>query len=92
MEYAKCFCGNEKADGDLSADSWATAVIKVSCILIIGVVILSNVVIATNITASSPFYILMNSVTGNINSGYQLAALMVLAISAGSILHFLGFM
>ena len=92
MENINRFFGNEKAEGDLSADSWAMAVIKVSCILIVGVVILTNVVLSTNVTADSPFFDLMNSVTGNINSGYQLAALMVLAISTGSIMHFLGFM
>ena len=91
MENITVF-SNEKAEGDLSADGWALAVIKVSCILIVGVVILTNVVLATNVTDSSPFFGLMNQVTNNINSGYQLAALMVLVISAGSIMHFLVFM
>jgi hypothetical protein len=86
--------GNEKADGDVPADAWATAVIKVACILVIGVVILNGVVIGANVTAmqAGPFGTLFNSVTANINSGYTLAALMVLAIGAGAIMHFLGFM
>lgn len=82
----------EKADGDVPADAWAMAIIKVACILVIGVVILNSVVVSTNITASSPFYTLYQSVNANINSGYSLAALMVLAIGAGAIMHFLGFM
>jgi hypothetical protein len=86
------FFGNEKADGDVPADAWATAIIKVACILVIGVVILNGVVAGANITASSPFYTLYTSVQANINSGYSLAALMVLAIGAGAIMHFLGFM
>ena len=86
--------GHERADGDVPADAWATAVIKVSCILIIGVVILSGVVSTVNTTAMSagPFGSLLTSVTSNINSGYTLAALMVLAIGSGAIMHFLGFM
>jgi hypothetical protein len=92
MEFLNKICGNKRADGDVPADQWATAVIKISCILIVGVVILNNVVLATNVTAGSPFFGLMNQVTGNINSGYTLAALMVLAVGSGAILHFLGFM
>jgi hypothetical protein len=86
------FFGTEKADGDVPADAWAMAIIKVACILVIGVVILNGVVIGANITSTSPFYALYNSVQANINSGYTLAALMVLAIGAGAIMHFLGFM
>ena len=84
--------GMEKAEGDVPADAWATAIIKVSCILVIGVVILNGVVLGANITAASPFHALFTSVQSNINSGYTLAALMVLAIGAGAIMHFLGFM
>ena len=91
MEYANKFIGNESADGDVPADAWATAVIKVSCILVIGVVILNSVVTATNVT-TGPFAGLMVTVQQNINSGYTLAALMVLSIGAGAIMHFLGFM
>jgi hypothetical protein len=82
----------EPADGDIAADQWAMAVVKVSCILIIGIVILGGVFSASNITASSPFYGMYNAVIANVNSGYSLAALMVLAIGSGAILHFLGFM
>jgi hypothetical protein len=81
----------EKAEGDVPADAWATAIIKVSCILVIGVVILNGVTNATNIT-TGPFATLFQSVQTNISSGYTLAALMVLAIGAGAIMHFLGFM
>jgi len=81
----------EKAEGTGASD-WATAIIKVSCILVIGVVILNSVVTSTNITESSPFYTLYESVKSNISSGYTLAALMVLALGAGAIMHFLGFM
>ena len=81
----------EKAEG-VGASDWATAIIKVACILIIGVVILNAIVGSTNITASSPFYALYGTVQTNITSGYTLAALMVLALGAGAIMHFLGFM
>jgi hypothetical protein len=81
----------EKAEGDVPADAWATAIIKVACILVIGVVILNAVVGGANIT-TGPFVTLFQSVQTNITSGYTLAALMVLAIGAGAIMHFLGFM
>ena len=82
----------ESAEGDVPADAWAMAVIKVAVILVVGVMVLSGIVVACNITASSPFYSLYLTVNQNINSGYSLAALMVLAIGAGAIMHFLGFM
>lgn len=93
ITQAKRFFGNvEPADGDIAADQWAMAIVKVACILIIGVVIMGAVVGAANITASSPFYSMYNAVIANVNSGYSLSVLMVLAIGSGAILHFLGFM
>lgn len=92
MEFGNKLFGNESADGDVPADAWAVAVIKVSCLLVIGVVILNSVTTASNITSDSIFYNLMSQVHSNIESGYTLAALMVLAIGSGAILHFLGFM
>jgi hypothetical protein len=90
MENMTVF-GNEKAEGDVPGDVFTTSIIKVACILIIGVAILSSVVTSTNITCDSVFYGLMENVKGNIQSGYTLAALMVLSLGAGSILYFLGF-
>lgn len=82
------FTGSERAEGDMGADQWATAIIKVACILIIGVVILNGVTTAANVT-TGPFAGLMTSVNANISAGYTL---MALAIGAGAIMHFLGFM
>lgn len=82
----------EKADGAVPADAWAMAIIRVACVLIVGIVILSGVVVGANITAESPFYALYTSVQQNIQSGYSLAALMLLALGSSAILHFLGFM
>lgn len=82
----------EPADGDISADMWATAIVKVSALLIIGIVIVTGIVQGANITASSPLYGMYSSVISNFNSGYTLAALMVLAIGSAAIMHFLGFM
>ena len=91
-KIVKKIMGMEAAEGDIPADAWAVAVIKVSCILVIGVVILNSVCSSATIDANSTFYSLFVSVKSNINSGYTLAALMVLAIGAGAIMHFLGFM
>jgi hypothetical protein len=88
----KQFSGVESAEGDIPADAWATAIIKVAVILVVGVVILNGVVGGANMSNTSPFYALYTNVVANINSGYTLAALMVLAIGAGAIMHFLGFM
>jgi type II secretory pathway component PulF len=93
MEFINRFIKkSESAAGDLSAENWATAVIKVACILIIGVVVMQAVVTAANISEGSEFYTLYTSVTQNIESGYGLAALMVLALGCGAVMHFLGFM
>jgi len=89
--FAKKFYGSERADGEAPED-WATGIIKVACILVIGVVILNAVVASANITEGDTFYNLYTSVTTNIQSGYTLAALMVLALGAGAIMRFLGFM
>ena len=90
MEYINSFSGNELAEGDIGSD-WVTAVIKISCLLIIGVVILNSVCSASNVS-TGPFSGLMTTVESSINSGYTLAALMVLAIGSGAILYFLEFM
>jgi hypothetical protein len=82
----------EKAEGEIPADAWITSIIKISCIFVIGLVIIGGITTASNITASSPFYAMYNSVLGNFESGYSLAALMILIISAAAILHFMGFL
>lgn len=83
----------EKAEGEVeNPASWATGIIKVACILVIGVVILNGVVDTSTIDANSTFYELFNNVTNNIESGYTLAALMILALGAAAIMRFLGFM
>jgi hypothetical protein len=73
-------------------EDWATAIIKIACILVIGVVILNSVVMTASINDSSPFASVFTTITANIQSGYTLAALMVLALGAGAIMRFLGFM
>jgi hypothetical protein len=90
-EFAKKFYGTERADGEAPED-WATGIIKVACILVIGVVILQGVVQSAAINNTSTFYNLYTTVNTNIQSGYTLAALMVLALGAGAIMRFLGFM
>ena len=82
----------ERAEGDVPADAWATAIIKVSCILVIGVLVLNGVVSSVNLTTMGPFSGLLTTVTTNVTNGYTLGALMVLALGAGAIMHFLGFM
>jgi hypothetical protein len=92
INVSKMLRNMESADGDVPADAWVTAIIKVSCVLIIGVVILNAVFVASNITACSPFAGLMTSVEFNVNNGYTLAALMVLVIGAAAMMTFFGFM
>jgi hypothetical protein len=82
----------EAADGDVTADAWITAIIRVSCIMVVGLVIISGICTASNTTASSPFYSIYNSLLNQFNGGYSLAALMILVISAVALLHFIGFM
>ena len=93
LTMEKKFLGNvEKAEGDVPADAWITTIIKVSCIFVIGLVIVSGITTASNITDSSPFYSMYASVLDNFESGYGLAALMILVISAVALMRFLGFM
>lgn len=94
MEFGKLFGkfgGMEKAEGE-APEAWATGIIKVACILVIGVVILNSVVSSSTIDANSTFYQLFTNVSNNIESGYTLAGLMVLALGAAAIMRFLGFM
>jgi hypothetical protein len=92
MSIKNYFSKMEKAEGAIPADAWATAIIKVAVILVVGVVILNGIILSANVSESSEFYTMYTNVIANINSGYTLAALMVLAIGAGAIMHFLGFM
>jgi hypothetical protein len=72
MENMKVF-GAESAEGDVPTD-YSTAIIKVACILIIGVAILTSVVTTVNVTSDSVFYGMYNSVIENIKSGYTLVS------------------
>lgn len=90
MNYLNKF-GTEKAEGDAMED-WAIAVIKVSCLLIIGVIVINSVVDTASIDENSTFYDVFNNVTTNTTSGYTLAGLLVLVIGAAAIMRFLGFM
>jgi hypothetical protein len=83
---------NEEAAGALAAEDFASAVVKVAVLLVIGVFIISSVVTASNITDSSPFYSAYQAVQTNLTSSYGLASLLVLVIGAAAIMHFLGFM
>jgi hypothetical protein len=89
MENMKVI-GTESAEGEVPTD-YSTSIIKVACILIIGVAILTSVVTTVNVTSDSVFYGMYNSVIENIKSGYTLATLICLVIGSGAILHFLGF-
>jgi tetrahydromethanopterin S-methyltransferase subunit E len=85
------FKATEKAEGDVGADVWASAIIKVSCLLVIGVLILSSVVSGNNIT-TGPYAVLFTTVQTTITSGYTIAALMIFVVGAGALMHFLGFL
>lgn len=69
-----------------------TIIIRVACILIIGVVILNGVVSSASLDETDAFYNLSQSVIGNIESGYTLAALMILALGASAIMRYMGFL
>jgi hypothetical protein len=83
---------NEEAKGELAAEDFASAVVKVAVLLVIGIFIINGICTGSNITASSPFYASYQAVQTNLTSGYGLASLMVLVLGAAGIMHFLGFM
>lgn len=84
----------ESGEGSVGipAESWATAVIKLAIIFLIGIVIIQGVVTNSGVNNSSaPFYSLLISVKNNITSGYSLASLTLLVLGAVSVIHYLGF-
>jgi hypothetical protein len=83
---------NEEAKGELAAEDFASAVVKVAVLLVIGIFIVNGICTGSNITASSPFYSSYTAIQTNLTSGYSLASLLVLVIAAAGIMHFLGFM
>jgi len=80
----------EKAEAEVPED-WARKIIKISCVLVIGVIIMNGISDAAVINDNDTLYDLAVSVQGAISSGYTLAALMVLALGAAAIMRFLSF-
>lgn len=78
------------AQGD--ASQVTTTIIRVAAVLMIGVVILNGVVESAGLESGDAFYNLSQSVIANVESGYTLAALMVLALGAAAIMRYMGFM
>ncbi|WP_319508138.1 hypothetical protein [uncultured Methanolobus sp.] len=74
------------------AGEMATVIIRVAAILVIGVVILNGVAESASLTEGDAFYNLSQSVIQNVESGYTLAALMVLALGASVIMRYMGFL
>jgi len=83
---------NEEAKGELATEDFASAVVKVAVLLVIGIFIVNGICTGANITVNSPFYSAYQGVQTNLISGYGLASLLVLVIGAAAIMHFLGFM
>jgi hypothetical protein len=87
----RCFSGVEPAEF-IAPDDWTSAIIRLTCVLIIGLVIMQGIFVASNITANSAFYSAYAITVDNVKSGYTLASLMVMIVGDAAILHFLGFM
>ena len=81
----------DAAEGDADPSLWAGCVVKLATILVVGIFLLGGVVTAANITKTSVFYDMYQSTLNNFQSGYSLAALMVLVVGASAIMNFLGF-
>jgi hypothetical protein len=92
ISMSKRFFGQEEAAGALAAENFASAVVKVAVLLIIGIFLVNGIVSGANITSGSPFYAAYQGVQSNLISGYSLASLMALVLGAVGIMHFLGFM
>ena len=56
----------EAASGDVPADMWAAAIIKLACVFVMGIVILQGVFVASNITPNSAMYVAYNAVVDNV--------------------------
>ena len=87
----RCFSGAEPAEF-IAPENWAAALVKLACVLVIGIVLLQGFFVASNISTNSAYYSAYKSVVDNVTNGYTLASLMVMVIGAAAIMHFLGFM
>jgi len=92
IEKAKAKANKFLDDQFGDAGQVTTTIIRVSAILVIGVVILNGVVESAGLESGDAFYNLSESVIQNVESGYVLAALMVLALGAAAIMRYMGFM
>jgi hypothetical protein len=80
--------GMERAEGEAPQD-WVLAFVKIACIFVIGVVMLSTIA-SNSFDINSSFYSLYNNVISTINSGYTLAALMLLTLGTAAVFRYLG--
>lgn len=92
IEKAKAKANKFLDDQFGDAGQVTTTIIRVSAILVIGVVILNGVVESAGLESGDAFYNLSESVIQNVESGYVLAALIVLALGAAAIMRYMGFM
>lgn len=83
---------SHRSSSGVRQEDFVVAIIKVACVLVIGTVILNSVVSSLDVNNSSAFSGVFARVQANIQTGYALAALMVLVVGAGAIMKFLGFM
>jgi hypothetical protein len=81
----------EPAEGNILPEDYVTYIIKVACILVIGLVILSSIVGSNSMNASDPFYDLAIAVKDQITSGYTLGSLMIMVLGAAAVIRYLGF-
>jgi hypothetical protein len=84
-------CSSESAEGALTPEDWVIAVVKLSCIFVIGLFILNNIIDTNSMNESDAFYSLAISVKSQITSGYTLASLLILVVGSAAITHYLGF-
>jgi hypothetical protein len=78
----------EMAEGSIPAGEGALAVIKIACLLIIGVLVLNGVA-TSSIQPGGAFYCLYLSVRRNITYGYSLMGRLLITVVAGFLIKYM---
>ena len=73
----------EKAEGSIPTTDGAVAIVKLACLLVVGVIIINGVSSSATITPGGTFYSLYLSVRRSITYGYSIMGRILLTIAAG---------
>jgi hypothetical protein len=77
------------AEGLIPPEDGAIAVVKLACLLVIGVLIINGVASSSSIAPGGTFYSLYTSVRRSISYGYSLMGRIMITIVAGILIKYM---